>query len=349
LIYRSRWNMCWFIAMVAIVAVCATVSAQSTQTKPRLNLEPDSAPTRRQTARQTASIHWQGVSLRDVIARLRPLFDQPVFVDRRVDPDLRVSLDIEASSAEQVLTALASEHQLGVGRLGRVLYLGPAAAAAQLKQIAAVREKEAARLPGDLRTTLAGRSKLSWPRLAEPRILVSAIGEQSGWRVANPEKIPHDIWDAGELPELMATEKLTLLLLGFDQTFKLKPDERSIEIVALPTATAEQPARSITNRPEMKPTAPRSTGGKRQVYTLRVQEKPVGAVLRELSQRLHWGIQIDEEAIRAAGKSLDKRVSLSVENADQEKLLDALLTPAGLEYQLDGEQVRVLPRRYSDQ
>ena len=67
------------------------------------------------------------------MARLRPLFDQTVFVDRRVDPEARVTLDIEASSAEQVLHALASEHQFGVGRLGRVIYLGPAAAATQLQ------------------------------------------------------------------------------------------------------------------------------------------------------------------------------------------------------------------------
>jgi hypothetical protein len=97
---------------------------------------------------------------------------------------------------------------------------------------------------------------------------------------------------------------------------------------------------------EKKPARPRSTSGTQQVYTLRVQEKPVGAVLHELGQRLKWSIQIDEDAIRAAGKSLDERVSFSVENADREKLLDALLTPAGLEYSITGEQIRVLPRRY---
>ena len=78
------------------------------------------------------------------------------------------------------------------------------------------------------------------------------------------------------------------------------------------------------------------------MYTLRVQEKPVGAVLRELATRLHWAIQIDEDAIRAAGKSLEKRVSFSVENVDQDKLLDALLTPAGLDYRIVEEQVRSL-------
>jgi hypothetical protein len=347
LIYRAPCNVRWLLAGLAMVVVCGSASAQ-TPPNSRLNLEPDSATPRRQASRQTASIHWQGLSLRDAIARLRPLFDQAVYVDRRVDPAARVSLDIEASSAEQVLHALALEHQFGVSRLGPVLYLGPAAAATQLQPTARLRDKDVARLPVELRTRLAGRSRLAWPRLAEPRQLVTSIAQQNGWRLTNPELIPHDLWDAGELPELTAAEQLTLLLLGFDQTFELKPGERSMEIVALPQSTAKQPAKPIANQPATKPTTPRSTGGKRQLYTLRVQEKPVGAVLRELSQRLHWAIQIDEDAIRAAGKSLDKRVSFSVENADQEKLLDALLTPAGLEYQIDGEQVRVLPRRYDN-
>jgi len=64
-----------------------------------------------------------------------------------------------------------------------------------------------------------------------------------------------------------------------------------------------------------------------------------------LAIRLHWAIQIDEVAIRAAGISLDQRVSFSVENADQDKLLDALLTPAGLDYRVEGEKVRIIPRR----
>jgi hypothetical protein len=45
---------------------------------------------------------------------------------------------------------------------------------------------------------------------------------------------------------------------------------------------------------------------------------------------------------------LDARVTFTVEDADREKLLDALLTPAGLEYKIDGEQIRILPQRYSD-
>jgi len=332
---------------LAWVCVCGLpLQAQSEPPKPRIALETESAP-RRRAPRQTATIHWQGVPLRDAIGRLKPLFDEAVFVDRRVDPGLRVTLDIEASSAEQVVGALAIEQKLGVARLGKLIYLGPIAAADELRAIAGLRGKEVARLPAELRTSLAGKKRLTWSRLAEPRLLVASIAEENGWRVAQAERIPFDLWAAGELPELTAAEQLTVLLLGFDLTFELRPDERTIVIVPLEEQAESSVPKNVVERKPAK-TPPRATGAKKQVYTLRVQEKPVGAVLKELGTRLHWAIVIDEAAIRAAGKSLDQRVSFAVENADQEKLLDALLTPAGLEYRIDGEQIRVVPQRYSD-
>jgi hypothetical protein len=70
----------------------------------------------------------------------------------------------------------------------------------------------------------------------------------------------------------------------------------------------------------------------------------VGAVLNELSARLGWSIETDNEAIRAAGLSLEKRVSFSVANSDEDALLDALLRPAGLDYRREGEKLLIVPR-----
>jgi hypothetical protein len=228
-----------------------------------------------------------------------------------------------------------------------VIYLGPAASAAQLKTVAAARAKDVSRLPAILRTSFASKRTLDWPRLAEPRSLVNAITQQLGWKVGNPEQIPFDIWQAGQLPELNLTEQITLLLTGFDLTFKLTPDQRTIEIVPLAPAVETLADSKAQKSPAAKANVARPVQGK-QKYSLRVEEKPVGSVLRQLATKLNWALQIDEEAIRAAGLSLDKRVSFSVEQADQEKLLDALLTPAGLEYKIDGNQLRVMPKRYGE-
>lgn len=351
MLWRLHHYMFGGAAVFAAVIAVPRLPAQKIAEAPRVSERRLSLDTPRESQRrgprQTAAIHWQGVPLGEAIARLKPLFAEMVFVDRRVDPELRVTLDIEASSAEQVVAAVAAAQELGVARFGKVIYLGPATSAAQLKAVAAARAKAVSLLPAALRTSFASRRTLDWPRLAEPRSIVESVVQQSGWKIGNPEQLPFDLWQAGHLPELNLTEQLTLLLAGFDLTFDVKPDLRTIEIVSL-TPVAKLPVGSGTHAKAVpKADATRPAKGK-QTFSLRVEEKPVGSVLRQLATKLNWALQIDEEAIRAAGLSLDKRVSFSVEQADQEKLLEALLTPAGLEYTIEGNQVRVMPKRYGD-
>jgi hypothetical protein len=62
-----------------------------------------------------------------------------------------------------------------------------------------------------------------------------------------------------------------------------------------------------------------------------------------LGRQLGWKLTVDEAAIRAAGRSLDQRVSFTVENVDADQLLDALLAPAGLTAERDGYSVRIKP------
>ena len=108
---------------------------------------------------------------------------------------------------------------------------------------------------------------------------------------------------------------------------------------------AEAAKRQAAGRaPVGPPGAARTLPGTRRVYTLRVAEQPVRAVLQELARRLNWQIDIDEAAIAAAGLSLDKRVSFEVENVEQDELLEALLRPAGLGFRREGERIKIVTR-----
>ena len=299
-------------------------------------------------AQRSAEIHWQRVPLRDALARLEKAFDETVFLDRRVDPSQRVSLDIEAHQIEDVLTAIAAGRGLGVSRLGRLVYLGPRSAADQLRPLAALRAEEMERLPPGQRATLQRQQPLHWPRLAQPRGLVTSLVEQTGWRVEQARRIGHDLWPAGGLPGLPIAEQLTVLLVGFDLTFELRPPERVIEIVPLNAERMKRLAGGAKPRAEgdahgARPETGKTFGETRQVYTLRVAEQPVRAVLQELSRRLNWQIEIDEAAIRAAGRTADERVSFAVENVERDELLDALLRPAGLSFRRDDERITIVP------
>ncbi len=292
---------------------------------------------------RTATVHWVDVPLRDAIGRLVKLFDAAVFIDRRIDPNKRVTLAATASSAEEVLNRIAEQHGWGVSRLGRVTFLGPPAAAQRLRRVAAARSDDVAHLTGTLRAPFERKRSHTWPRLAEPRELVTTLVEDNGWRIADAERIPHDLWSAGSLSGLTLTEQLTLLLIGFDLTFKIHTSERVIQIVALEPAV-EVVATDDAARRRTRKSAVRTPAGTKQVYSLRVAEKPVGAVIRELAKRLDWQIAYDEAAIQAAGRSLDARVSFAVENVEQDELLEAVLQPAGLSFRRNGERITVVPR-----
>jgi hypothetical protein len=297
---------------------------------------------------QAVSIHWRRVPLRDVVRRLEDVFDETVFVDRRVDPSRRVSLDIEAESVEDVLEPIAAQSGLAIGRLGRLVYLGPRSTAEQLAALAILRAQPIEGLSDERSDELNRRRAVDWPRLTEPREFVVSLVGSRGWRVGNAGRIPHDLWPAGRLPELTLAEQLTVLLIGFDLTFEVRPRTGTLEIVPIDAATrqrlaeAKPPADPAPNR--AVPRLGDRSAATRQVYTLRVTEQPVRLVLTELAARLNWQIEFDEAALRAARRSLDDRVSFAVKNVDQDELLDAVLRPARLGFEREGTRIKIVPR-----
>jgi hypothetical protein len=297
-----------------------------------------------------------------------------------------VSLEIERATLSEVLESLSSAASLGYSKLQSVHYLGPTAAAEQLRTVAVVRLAAASQLPARDRAAFELKQRITWPRLTEPRQLITTLAAKRGWRIDRAERIPHDLWTAGELPAVAFGDQLTFLLIGFDLTFEIKPAERALEILPLKDVTirrehqlpsrlsaASEPLRQMLGNAKShrleatrlivdarveqherlaellrgrSSAAPSDRSAKRtkRAYTLRVQEQPVGAVVNEIVARVGWSLEIDSEAIRAAGLSLDSRVSFSVENGDEDELLEAALRPAGLDYRRDGARLRIVPR-----
>ena len=348
-----------------------------------LGAPPAPGQSRPQAVRRTMTVHWDRVPIGDALARLSTTLGEPVFTDRRVDPQRRISLDVTNATSDDVLNQTAAAAGLGVSRMGRLIYFGPPEAAARLRTLAAIGNDRINTFPADRRSDLKRAQSLGWPRLSEPRQLVAKLVEDRGLRLVGADQIPHDLWPAGNLPELSLAEALTMLLLGFDLTFEVDPQAGAIELVPitgpvtitrryrLPSSlttdqlrqqlpgidvelnggsvvavgTAEDHER-ITQvvRPQHElarvPPIPATTSRR---YTLRIEQQPLRGVLEQLGQRLGWALEIDDAAIRTAGKSLDERVTFAVENVDEDGLLQALLRPAGLDHERDGNRVRVFP------
>jgi hypothetical protein len=322
--------------LAVFVCHASWASAQESGAAERLN---DGRSVRRGAT--SATIFWVDVPLRDALARLEKLFGETIFLDRRVDPTALVHLQMRAGSLEEVIESVAVTPKLGASRFGRTVYVGPRDAARRVAALARVRSDAVAKLPQSERAALSRKRKLAWPRYSEPRKVIESLVERAAWRVVGAEQVTHDLWAAGDLSDLTTVEQLTVLLCGFDLTFEIRPVQREIAIV--PFAESEKIV--VEEDPqEVRPpvTAPAAQrDGTKQVFTLRVKEKPVGPVLNELSRRLGWQIEFDEAAIAAAGKSLETRVSIAVEDVEQDELLEALLKPAGLVYERVDNRIKI--------
>jgi type II secretory pathway component GspD/PulD (secretin) len=320
------------LAGVLTSLAAGAVQAQSNPSAPAANA--------RVKAAGNYSIEWDQVPLGEALDRLRKVSDADVFVDRRVDPNQRLSLSVANASVEEIVARLAATCDLGECRLGELHYIGPTPVATRLVSLAAERRRAIAALPAESRKALLARRRIVWPRLTEPRELVVRLAADHDWRVVGGERIAYDLWAAGSLPQMTLVDQLTVLLAGFDLTFRVLPDQSAIEIVPVDWTSIAQSRVASKEKPR---SAAQARAGK-QVFTLRVENQPVGKVLEQLGQRLGWKLAVDEAAIRAAGRTLDARVSLSVDNADENQLLEALLAPAGLQAERDGQTVRVRPR-----
>jgi hypothetical protein len=75
-------------------------------------------------------------------------------------------------------------------------------------------------------------------------------------------------------------------------------------------------------------------------FTLRVVRQPASAVLQKL-QDSEVDIHIDAAALTAANVDLGRKISLETKQATISELLDAICTPVGATYSVDGETIHI--------
>jgi hypothetical protein len=290
------------------------------------------------------SLEWRSNPLRNALGSLARSQRTAIFLDRRVDPGQPVDFSVRNEALREVIQRLAQSLQLGVGRVGPVVYLGPPETANVLGEVVEMRRKEIRRWPPAVSKRLPTVQPAAWPELAEPRELILRLVRQSQLEIDGLEQVPHDLWPAADLPPLDFAEYLSLLLAGFGLTFEVDEAAPQIRLVALPTTVAggsvaigSHVERRNRDQTTGSPKTPPAAGGQVR-YTLEVKHQPVGAVAKALAERL--GLQIDyDPQIR---DKLQELVSFRVQEVTLDDLLQALFRPAGLTYRIVGETMTVL-------
>lgn len=327
---------------------------------------------------QVVGLTWTGVPLRDGLANLSRAQRVAILLDRRIDPEQRIDLPAERVPLDEVLERVGASVKAGVCWLGPVAYIGPRDAAYRLRTIAALRAADVRALPKEKRAAFQRDAAWRWEVLAEPRGLAAELAVAAKVSIESLDLIGHDLWPATDLPPLSWTDRLTLIANEFDLTFEIidsahvrlipitesisiersypggkQPDELAAKWRTLAPGAEVAVARGkivvrgrledherLTQTKKPKPT---STTPGVEVYSLRVQQEPISAVLDALRKQSSINLLVDEAAIKKANLSLDTRVSFSVEQVKFEELLAAALKPAGLTFRREGSTYRIVP------
>lgn len=359
---RSKWEQAFGAVWCVILALSMVPMASAAGPSTRLD-----APL---TAR------WQGIDLRQAVDRLGQSQRLFVWLDRRVDPSIR--LDIAATNVplSGVLDQIAEQAAAGWTSEGDFLYVGPPESVREFRTLLAIARENTKRLAPGTRKRMERSVVMDIPRLAEPQRVVAQLAEQGGVRVANQDAVPHDLWPRLELPPMSVGEHLALVLVGFDLTWQPDKATNTIRIVPITrpvvlereyerrqlshamdhaavkaavresgsaarvsvAATVEDhEAIRSSARPQPAPREQPATG--KQVYSLRAQDQPVGAVLEQLARQLGKKLEVTEELRKSDRWSA--RVSFDVREADLPELVKAIAKPAGLAAGVSGDSIRV--------
>lgn len=328
------------------------------------------------------SLEWSAAPLKNAIGDLARTNHVFLFLDRRVDPDKLITLSVKNRPLGQVCDDLAAKAGVGFCRLEALGYFGPSSTCSVLPTVLAMRDDDVARLPAAARAAWSRKTGWGWSDFATPRELAEELAQSAHAKIEAPLALPHDLWAAIELPPLSVTDRLTLVGAGFDLTFELLDEGRRVRWIPWPERPVVERTyhvgsrardlletwKTLAPRSQLKlegtkivvvgpvedhervaasrQTATRPARPKRpgvQVYTLKMERAPLAELLQVLGRKLDLRIEIDQAAIEKAKIDMRQNVSLVVEQATLDELLEAALKPAGLTHIRKGTTIQIRP------
>lgn len=226
-----------FVVVLAVVPSCAdeTSAALAKPFKPVIGAKFDDA------LDQPLGVTWTDESLRQGLRRLAEAKQVSIWLDRRIDPETKVSLDVQRVPFRDLLREVSRQQELGLGLsiVHNVVYIGPMSTTARLRTVI---EQQSDRLAAGVMSTnkppiaLQQRRSIHWEDLDRPADIVARIGELFSVEVENLALIPHDLWVAGSIPNATATEMLMLIASQFELAIEWQPKTWSVRFVPMPNA-----------------------------------------------------------------------------------------------------------------
>jgi hypothetical protein len=289
---------------------------------------------------KSASVRWTDVPLGESLSRFAAAQNIGILLDRRIDPAQTVNFQAEGQPLKEILNRFADMQKSGCCFTGSTVYVCPKETANLLPAVFAENRKTIQTLPVRQRAVFRRNVSLTVPFLGEPKKILQELADKNKLRWKNLDILPFDVWDEKHFINVPFDELLTVLLAGFAMTFQIEPDGQTLMLVPF----ADRKLEPIINGEEPPaPSAARS--GKiplsQRRFTLKIEDKPLNALLTMLSQHLGLTLELDKDSLAAKGIAADARVSFDVKNATVQELFRAALKPLKLEFRISGETLTV--------
>ncbi|MCA9076332.1 MAG: STN domain-containing protein [Planctomycetaceae bacterium] len=332
------------------------------------------------------------IRVRDCLKRLSEIHQIAILLDRRVDPDQQIDVQLSQVTLDEGLEFLAELIDADATVVSGTIVIAPPQALDRMRTEIAIQHQllhdspvEAAQKQSF--ALLVGKT-LRWDDLTKPSDLLASIAEQFDVTVTDIDLIPHDLWAAGVMNDVSAIEALTLVAGQFELSCQWSDDFLTVQLVPANGRQTIERTHSVNAKrfaemksilPEVVPLAevayrqgrlsviatvgeheriasllkpeqedsatptPVSVPLRNRTFTLKTEQAAVGAILRTLESQ-GTQIEYDPAALRAAGVSLNEKITLNLEQATADEFFQAVCQPVGLQYEIEGQTLRLSPR-----
>ena len=214
--------------VVLAVTVMAVVASAAEET------HPPREPSLSHILARRVGFEIAGDPRRAALQKIGNQFRVVLFLDRRLDPDFPLFYRTQKTPLGTALEAMTAEWDAAITWLGPIGYVGPADKVKQLQTLRALAQDQMDLLPEAVHQRLLQKRPLRWDRLSTPQEIVEQVAAGYGLQWKYRDRLPHDLWAAGQLPASDFATQLTLLLAGFDLTFRCDAAGEAFQVVPLP-------------------------------------------------------------------------------------------------------------------
>ncbi|MEZ6095116.1 MAG: hypothetical protein R3C03_12950 [Pirellulaceae bacterium] len=184
------------------------------------------------------SARFDGGRFRDQIQLVTRNSKVAIWIDREVNPETSLELQVEAANMEQIAWLAAERNHATVYIWNDLLYIGPAEKVARLTDLRASLAESLQRVAAGPRKKLGEPIAVSFPRYTAIVPWLKEFVVEHDVAIRNLDDMPYDVWDAIDTPEIPLVELIALIAIGFDQWPEMH-DDGSIELQAIDYATAK--------------------------------------------------------------------------------------------------------------